>query len=93
MDLLPVILFFFQSKSSKEELLSMWGETLECEQDVWDVFHAYLTGGLNKGGKKVTKVSDMVFLSVFLAFSLYFSGSLIKGTTAIEAHNYGIIES
>ncbi|XP_037772828.1 methylenetetrahydrofolate reductase-like [Penaeus monodon] len=49
-------LFYLKSKSSKEELLSVWGETLESEQDVWDVFHAYLTGGLNKAGQKVTKV-------------------------------------
>lgn len=37
----------------------MWGERLESEQDVWDVFHAYLTGSCNpKTGKKVTKVSN-----------------------------------
>lgn len=48
-----------QSKSSKEQLLAMWGESLEGEQDVWDVFHAYLTGTCNpKTGKKVTKVRN-----------------------------------
>ncbi|KAK8723977.1 hypothetical protein OTU49_011381 [Cherax quadricarinatus] len=49
-------LFYLTSKSSKEQLLTMWGESLECEQDVWDVFHAYVTGTANKTGKKVTKV-------------------------------------
>ncbi|KAK7085065.1 hypothetical protein SK128_003544 [Halocaridina rubra] len=49
-------LFYLKSKSSKEQLLAMWGETLESEQDVWDVFHAYLTNTKNKAGQKVTKV-------------------------------------
>ncbi|XP_063880009.1 methylenetetrahydrofolate reductase (NADPH)-like [Scylla paramamosain] len=50
-------LFYLKSTSTKEELLNMWGERLESEQDVWDVFHAYLTGSCNpKTGKKVTKV-------------------------------------
>ncbi|XP_042229331.1 methylenetetrahydrofolate reductase-like [Homarus americanus] len=49
-------LFYLKSKSSKEQLLAMWGESLESEQDVWDVFHAYLTGSFNKTGQKVTKV-------------------------------------
>ena len=49
-------LFYLKSKSSKEELLGMWGETLDCEQDVWDVFERYLTGELNDSKKKVTKV-------------------------------------
>lgn len=50
-------LFYLTSKSSKEQLLAMWGQSLEGEQDVWDVFHAYLTGSCNpKTGKKVTKV-------------------------------------
>lgn len=43
----------------------MWGETLESEQDVWDVFHAYLTGALNKAGRKVTKVSDIIIFYLF----------------------------
>ncbi|XP_045601696.1 methylenetetrahydrofolate reductase (NADPH) [Procambarus clarkii] len=49
-------LFYLKSKSSKEQLLAMWGESLETEQDVWDVFHAYLTGSCNKTGRKITKV-------------------------------------
>ncbi|KAK4299390.1 hypothetical protein Pmani_028322, partial [Petrolisthes manimaculis] len=49
-------LFYLASKSSREQLLSMWGESLDSEQDVWDVFHAYLTGTCNKAGNKVTKV-------------------------------------
>ncbi|XP_066942782.1 methylenetetrahydrofolate reductase (NADPH) [Macrobrachium rosenbergii] len=49
-------LFYLKSKSSKEQVLSMWGETLESERDVWDVFHAYVSGSCNKTGKKVTKI-------------------------------------
>lgn len=43
----------------------MWGESLEDEQDVWNVFHAYLTGSCNpKTGKKVTKVRDTASIKV-----------------------------
>ncbi|XP_071552419.1 methylenetetrahydrofolate reductase (NADPH) [Panulirus ornatus] len=49
-------LFYLKSKSSKEQLLAMWGEILECEQDVWEVFSAYVSGSCNKAGHKVTKV-------------------------------------
>jgi hypothetical protein len=31
----------------------MWGETIESEEDVWDVFTRYLTGEPNKNGVKV----------------------------------------
>ncbi|KAB7496305.1 Methylenetetrahydrofolate reductase [Armadillidium nasatum] len=49
-------LFYLKSKSSKDELLAMWGETLESEQDVWKIFACYLTGQPNPSGKKVTMV-------------------------------------
>lgn len=35
----------------------MWGEELCSEQDVWDVFHCYLSGQLNKSGCKITKIA------------------------------------
>ncbi len=34
-------------------MLQMWGETIDCEEDVWDVFTRYLTGEPNKNGVKV----------------------------------------
>lgn len=34
----------------------MWGATLDSEQDVWDVFYYYLSGGNNSRGVKVTKI-------------------------------------
>ncbi|RXG69831.1 Methylenetetrahydrofolate reductase [Armadillidium vulgare] len=49
-------LFYLKSKSSKDELLAMWGETLESEQDVWKIFACYLTGQPNPSGNKVTMV-------------------------------------
>ncbi|BFZ24002.1 hypothetical protein BsWGS_27041 [Bradybaena similaris] len=49
-------LFYLKSRSSKEELLEMWGEELTCEQDVWSVFVNYLTGEPNKHGVKVTRI-------------------------------------
>ena len=46
-----------QSKSPKDDLLRMWGEELTSEQDVWDVFHCYLSGKANKAGHKITKIA------------------------------------
>ncbi|KZS15104.1 Methylenetetrahydrofolate reductase [Daphnia magna] len=50
-------LFYLKSKSSKNDLLRMWGEELCSEQDVWDVFHCYLSGQPNKCGVKITKIA------------------------------------
>ncbi|XP_018025949.1 methylenetetrahydrofolate reductase-like [Hyalella azteca] len=50
-------LFYLKSKSSRDELLSMWGESISSEEDVWRVFHAYITGTPAwEGAKVVTKV-------------------------------------
>lgn len=46
----------------------MWGETLECEQDVWDVFHAYVSGSCNKTGQKVTKVGFLHTTVIYCEF-------------------------
>ncbi|CAG7828543.1 unnamed protein product [Allacma fusca] len=55
-DLKDYYLFYLKSKGSKEELLNMWGFYLESEQDVWDVFYAYITGRENRNGVKVTRI-------------------------------------
>ena len=49
-------LFYLKSKSPRTELLSMWGNELRSEQEVWDVFYNYLSGQVNKDGVKVTKI-------------------------------------
>ncbi|KAF2358433.1 Eukaryotic-type methylenetetrahydrofolate reductase [Trinorchestia longiramus] len=52
-------LFYLKSKSNRDELLSMWGHNLCCEEDVWRVFHAYITHSTawqGDGAKVVTKV-------------------------------------
>ncbi|XP_067659127.1 methylenetetrahydrofolate reductase (NADPH)-like [Haliotis asinina] len=49
-------LFYLKSRSTREELMKLWGAELTCEQDVWDVFTSYITGEPNKNGIKVTKV-------------------------------------
>lgn len=54
-DLKDYYLFYLASKSSKDELLKMWGPELSSEQDVWNVFYRYLTGEINDAGVKVTK--------------------------------------
>ena len=48
-------LFYLASQTSKEEALKMWGEELNDEQDVWNVFSSYLTGEPNAKGHKVTR--------------------------------------
>jgi hypothetical protein len=40
----------------------MWGESIECEQDVWDVFTSYLTGEPNRNGVKVLELESRHFL-------------------------------
>lgn len=49
-------LFYLKSKSTKEDLLKMWGEELTCEQDVFDLFESYIAGKANKNGVKVTRI-------------------------------------
>ncbi|CAG0925615.1 unnamed protein product, partial [Notodromas monacha] len=43
-----------QNSTPKEELLSMWGERLTCEKDVWGVFERFISGEINEHGVKVT---------------------------------------
>jgi hypothetical protein len=38
----------------------MWGETIESEEDVWDVFTRYLTGEPNKNGVKVNNEQHVI---------------------------------
>jgi len=56
-DLKDYYLFYLASQSPKSELLSMWGETLESEQDVWDVFDCYIAKKPNKAGVMVTRTA------------------------------------
>ena len=63
-DLQDYYLFYLKSKSPKSELLKMWGEKLDSEQDVFEVFKNYITGEKNKNGVKVRKF-EFTVLSVF----------------------------
>ncbi|CAG2168945.1 unnamed protein product [Oppiella nova] len=47
---------FLEPKLSRKELLQMWGQELTGEQDVWDVFHCYVSGLKNKNDKKVSVI-------------------------------------
>ena len=53
----------------------MWGESIECEQDVWDVFTAYLTGEPNRNGVKV--ISEFNIDPVFLAHKVKFKSFIM----------------
>ena len=46
-------LFYLKSGNSQDDMRKMWGEEITCEQDVWDVFHNYISGQPNKNGVKV----------------------------------------
>lgn len=59
-------LFYLKSRSSKEDMLKMWGEELLCEEDVWDVFHRFITGEPNSNGVVVSK-----FIICTLVLSIY----------------------
>jgi len=48
-------LFYLAIQSPKAELLAMWGEQLDSEQDVWEVFTRYITGENNANGIKIDK--------------------------------------
>ncbi|XP_013411345.1 methylenetetrahydrofolate reductase-like [Lingula anatina] len=48
--------FYLTSKSSHEELMSMWKKELNSEEDVWDVFYHYITGEAYDDGVKVTRL-------------------------------------
>lgn len=52
-DISDYYLFYLKHKSSKEDMLKMWGNELKSKQDVWDVFYAYITGEPNSAGNKV----------------------------------------
>ena len=43
-NLLDYHLFYLKAPHQKEELLEQWGTELTCEQDVFDVFTAFITG-------------------------------------------------
>lgn len=55
-DLKDYYLFYLASQTPKTELLDMWGQELQNEEDVWKVFHCYVAGENNpETGAKVTK--------------------------------------
>lgn len=47
-------LFYLKSKSSKDALLQMWGEELQNEESVFEVFTCYITAQPNRCGHKVS---------------------------------------
>ncbi len=46
-------LFYLRSRHKPERLRAMWGEQLDTEQDVFDVFECHIAGKKNKNGVKV----------------------------------------
>ena len=55
-DLKDYHLFYLASRTPIEEQKAMWGSSLTCEEDVWDVFTRYLTGEPNSDGIVVNKL-------------------------------------
>jgi len=49
-------LFYLKHRSTKEEMIKMWGDELESEEDVWSVFVNFLTGMPNDEGHKVKRI-------------------------------------
>jgi len=46
-------IFYLKSQWSKKSLLPMWGDKVESEKDVWDIFSCYLSGEKNRHGEVV----------------------------------------
>ena len=46
-------LFYLRTRWKPERLRVMWGEELNCPEDVFHVFECYLTGNKNRNGVKV----------------------------------------
>ncbi|XP_072281908.1 methylenetetrahydrofolate reductase (NADPH) [Pyxicephalus adspersus] len=46
-------LFYLKSKSPRDQLLKMWGEELNSEESVYEVFTSYISGIPNKNGHRV----------------------------------------
>jgi methylenetetrahydrofolate reductase (NADPH) len=49
-------LFYLRTRWKPERLRVMWGEELNCPEDVFHVFECYLTGNKNRNGVKVTSL-------------------------------------
>ena len=66
-------LFYLKSTTSDDQQRAMWGESLESEQDVWNVFEAYLSGEPNKAGVKVWCFQKLVHIGdgMILCFTMY----------------------
>ncbi|CAG2106170.1 unnamed protein product, partial [Medioppia subpectinata] len=47
---------FLEPKHSRKELLQMWGRELATEEDVWEVFHCYVSNAKNKYDKTVSVI-------------------------------------
>merc|ERR1712131_285830 len=52
-DLKDYHVFYLKSKWSKKALMPMWGEKVESEKDVWEIFTCYLSGQKNRHGELV----------------------------------------
>ena len=57
-------LFYLKCDGTKEDFLNMWGWCLDSEQDVWNVFDAYLSGVNNKYGVKVCPAGSRSYSDV-----------------------------
>ena len=56
-DLTDHHLFYLRSRLKKGDLLKMWGEELNREEDVFEVFRCYISGERSDSGVKVSVAS------------------------------------
>lgn len=55
-DLRDYYLFYLKDRPPKQQLLSMWGNELNDEKDVWSTFTCFVNGTMNKQNVKVTRL-------------------------------------
>ncbi|XP_014673178.1 PREDICTED: methylenetetrahydrofolate reductase-like [Priapulus caudatus] len=55
-DISDYYLFYLKCPYTRDEQRRMLGEEIACEQDVYDIFHCYITHQPNKNGYKVLRI-------------------------------------
>jgi methylenetetrahydrofolate reductase (NADPH) len=45
---------FYSYKQNNKDQLNQWGNILENEEDIWNIFEAFISGNPNKDGYKIT---------------------------------------
>ena len=76
-------LFYLKKSAPREELLRMWGEQLDSEQDVWDMFGNFISGSENAQGVKVRALWCLAALLFTIMLVLWRSRFVLSGPSVL----------